>query len=271
MRSRALLFLFLTSAWTSAPGPASAVGGGAPIPGQSPLQTKMPPVRADLFSISELATKDPLITPQHVQSLNAELVRALSEEPALENSRRRTSISGREAEKIRRKKINHPVVGVEATRAIYDPTGRFGFCFGRAQWAVIELLQRGVARESIKKIFAVGPMWADGITWQFHVATMVRGPKGSWLVIDTEAPRVVTAQEWMADLNKTSLDGKLLFHVTEPERLGASTTEKFSARHYRALGLDPQYRQYFENMMSSFREESRQKLAGLRSCKKVFR
>lgn len=225
-------------------------------------------MHANLYELSEQITTDPQVTPEEVARLNQELLHRLETEP-LPQTTRRAAIPLGEAREILQRMIEHPVVGTKATE-VYDPTGRYGFCFGRAQWAAIELLRRGIAKNSIKKIFAVGPMLDDGINWQFHVAAMVRTEKGRWLVIDSVYEKLMTLTEWMETLNKSSVDKKLLFYATEPSRLGASTTMKFTARHFRSPYNDPEYNLYFEDMMKDFRELSRQTMKQRRSCGKAF-
>ncbi|MFN9069231.1 MAG: hypothetical protein ACK5V3_18555, partial [Bdellovibrionales bacterium] len=103
-----------------------------------------------------------------------------SQEMHLDGSRV-TGLKVREIEKLHNYSINHPIVGMSAL-AKYDPTNEIGFCFGRALFVHLELLRRGVSKDSIKKVFVVGDIVeqlnGQEIRWQFHVATAVRDTQG---------------------------------------------------------------------------------------------
>ncbi len=136
----------------------------------------------------------------------------------------------------------------------YDPKGAFGFCFGRAYYYANEAGLRGLVKESIKKVFIVGKMEPHspifGIpipvgTWQFHVATAVRGTDGKWYVLDNHYDKslkeVPTVTEWynfyrkyldsktdyeikMADGKTERTDARALFlFFTDPDKIGASS------------------------------------------------
>ncbi|MBX9766566.1 MAG: hypothetical protein K2X47_04785, partial [Bdellovibrionales bacterium] len=74
----------------------------------------------------------------------------------------------------------------------YDPTSKFGFCFGRAFFGNILLQKWGVHPESIKKAFLYGPMSGGLFGWGFHVAVMVAREGGGFWVLDPSHGKVET-------------------------------------------------------------------------------
>jgi len=75
-----------------------------------------------------------------------------------------------------------------------------------------------VAKENVKKIWAVGTMEYDKINWQHHVAGMVRGDDGKWYVLDPEYDRVLELRAWMNRVKKMDKKGSLLFFASEGKR-----------------------------------------------------
>lgn len=101
----------------------------------------------------------------------------------------------------------------------YDHDRQIGFCFGRAAYAHIELLRRGVSPDSIAKVFVFGRLVHQGRGWDFHMATMTRGPGLKWWVLDGLQTKVLPLEEWTQEVLK--LDGdvkrpKLRFYYTSP-------------------------------------------------------
>lgn len=238
----------------------------------SRLAARIPPIWIDLLARQMKYAEDQSKTALRVTERNQRLVNDLANEPQQSNGDGKAPFTRDQANALYFKNLSHPVVG-NAALSLYDtPDRRFGFCFGRAQWVAIELLRLGVRKENIKKIFAVGNMRDQDISWQFHVATMVRVDDGEWIAIDTELSRIATATEWVSQLERISTDGKLLFFVTEIDRLGASSTMKFGPAEFRNPFNDPNYNKYFEDMMADFRSQSQSKAAMQRTqCSRVFR
>ncbi len=169
------------------------------------------------------------------------------------------------------KKINlDPVAGPKGY-PIYDPENRYGFCFGRATWVWLQALKAGVDKQSIKKIFLVGPMKNGGTEWQFHVVTALRTSKGffsdTWVVVDPNFKKILTVEEFFTHYNRSSTDYKLRLFVTEPQRLGPSSTIKFGPAHYTGTG-DENYNRYFQHMLENFSKNI--KYEQTKSCEYLF-
>lgn len=114
---------------------------------------------------------------------------------------------------------------VHLNHACYDPKGTVGFCFGRATIAHMEALIRGVNPDAIRKIWIAGDMRE----WGHHVATMVKGEKG-WYVIDTNNGRAVPVKDWVAFYqpfkNKNAKD--IMVFVTRADRFGPYDTQSYT-------------------------------------------
>ncbi|MBL7542355.1 MAG: hypothetical protein JNL11_00995 [Bdellovibrionaceae bacterium] len=104
--------------------------------------------------------------------------------------------------------------------AEFDPTSKFGFCFGRAFFANVILQKHGVHKDSIRKVFVYGPMSGGLFGWGFHVATMVAREDGGFWVIDPTHGKPETLEEWFAKYKVASKDGRIKMDITEAERFG---------------------------------------------------
>ncbi|OFZ31508.1 MAG: hypothetical protein A2622_02690 [Bdellovibrionales bacterium RIFCSPHIGHO2_01_FULL_40_29] len=213
----------------------------------------LPPVHLNLMDYSAQLEKSGLESPSQIRLENKKALQRLSQKNR-EFDYRKTTLTKKEAWQLLERVINHPIVGHQ-TIENYDPNHQFGFCFGRATWVWLEALRMGLDKKSIVKIFIVGPMRADDITWQFHVATAVR-TKGffgdSWVVIDTNANRPLSPEEFLAKYESVSTDKKLRLFVSDPQRLGASSTIKFGPMHFKDSRNDSNYNRYFQDMLSHF-------------------
>lgn len=241
-----------------------ALAGAEPY---SPLNALMPLPSENLYQLQEMVARmeDPASKTQHWRET---LMSALEAHPAPSTDKRRTEISLAEATEIVRIMDADPVVGIKSAPK-YDPQSNWGYCFGRAAWAYMELLRRGVAKGSIKKIFAVGPMAAWGMQWQFHVATIVRS-KGGWVVIDTVPGKPLKVEKWMDYFAKQNSDKTLMFFVSEPSRVNPLSNSRFNARHFRNDFTAPEYRAYFQDMVVRFQNLSWAKNQN-RLCRNVFK
>ncbi len=148
----------------------------------------------------------------------------------------------------------------------YDPEGELGFCFGRALKLHLDLLRYGVNKESIKKIFVVGPMNVPGQVWQFHVATIVKDLNSNdWWALDTNLKKPVLVDDWMKQYQRFRTDRtfrlfrspliditkSLRFYITQPQKIGPSGWEY----NIQQGGLfDAFYNGYFKDMFKSFKK-----------------
>lgn len=200
----------------------------------------------------EMEARDPNQTIKQIEVENNRALRELRDWP-WGSVNRKKYITKDDAAKLLKGMVSDPVVGRNSWQT-YDPEGRFGFCFGRATWAWLEAIALGYDKSSIKKIFLIGPMKAGGIAWQFHVATAIRARgliRDQWLVIDSNFNTIVTVEEFYEKYKAQSTDQKLRLIITEPQRLGPSSTTKFGPGHYKNVMNDASYNQYFKDLISN--------------------
>lgn len=142
----------------------------------------------------------------------------------------------------------HPVIGPKAVGR-YEQTGvSIGYCFGRAYYFHKALMALGVSDDAILKAWVVGKI---GDSWQFHVATMVRGEDGDWWVMDTVSDswaRGVRVKEWYLSWKADSSPSTRIY-FTRPEKftpaLGAYNATQLG------YGLDRNkdwYKNYFVDL-----------------------
>jgi hypothetical protein len=168
---------------------------------------------------------------------------------------RKSGLSRAEIKNLYKELAEHPVASCKKLPK-YDPKGNIGFCFGRAVTAHILALQKGMAKEGIRKIWAVGTMQADNITWGHHVATMVRGADKKWWVLDPEYGKAMDLDTWMKNVKEMDVDGKLLFLSSDAKRFGPYGADTYSSEEFSS----DFYNQYFEDLMKSTRAESEEAL-----------
>ena len=169
------------------------------------------------------------LTSKEIHRWNKVLLSSMNKLPLTGDVRgRRGGLSWREIKRLYRKVAKHPVGDYEKVEK-YDPEDRFGFCFGRAMIAHMEAINTRLAKENIRKIWAVGNMKWDGASWDYHVATMVRAKKGKWYVIDPILDVPVSLKTWMSEIKDMDSDDRLQFYVTNANRWGP--TRDLRSRH----------------------------------------
>lgn len=147
----------------------------------------------------------------------------------------------------------NPIVGTFAEKT-YDLNGGVGFCFGRAMFIHMELVMRGLDRDSVKKAVIVGKMM--GGKWGWHVTTIVQSKdifgKRIWLALDPAMPGGVTLTEWYQSWKVHSNDNMLRLYITQSGRIGP-TPSFYSHDAFE----NPFYNGYFTDMMEWFDSEAR--------------
>jgi len=210
------------------------------------------PVPADtnLYDLYHAETQGRSVPAETVAQQNAAVFAQLQAWKARPLANRSDAIDYAQANEILQSAMKNYVIGKEPTKG-YDPQGNIGFCFGRAMWMHLELLKRGVNKDSVFKAYVVGDMLYDQIQWQFHVATVVRNKDGGFYVLDPEFMAVMTLEQWFAHNMTFSADKKLRLYVTEPTKFGAS-----AARYDQWSLNDPWYNSYFKDMLGYFRDQA---------------
>jgi hypothetical protein len=174
---------------------------------------------------------------------------------------RMNSISRQQAQEILNSIYEHPVVSDYHYNKYNRPGVEIGFCFGRAAYVHLALLKFGINKDSIKKVWAVGPMVTGETAWDFHVATIVKSTDGSWIVIDNFVGQIMTIEEWLTNISKLAQTGhKVRYYFTEPKKFSVSLGDYDRVQ----LGLDLSkdqdwYKGYFTDLMKWFQEQNNQK------------
>lgn len=154
--------------------------------------------------------------------------------------------------------LHHKVVSSAKVQKYNRPEINLGYCFGRATYVHLKLLSLGIQKESIQKIWAVGPMSTYMGKWSFHVATMAYNKDYGWIVIDSFSHHPQPLAKWMSAISKTSEDGKVRFYNTDASKFGLSLG-KYS-RFQMGLDLSKEndwYQNYFKDMMHELKKETR--------------
>jgi hypothetical protein len=153
----------------------------------------------------------------------------------------------------------HPVVGRGARERYMRDGVEIGYCFGRAMYIHLLLLKMGVQKESIRKIWSVGPTKTGNpnLIWGHHVSIMVYTKEQGWMTIDTGERKPQQVSSWMFTYLDNSVDGRVKFYITKPEKFGIETV-KYNPVNL-GFKLDRQsdwYHHYFVDMLASIRTET---------------
>ncbi|MGZ3727506.1 MAG: hypothetical protein ACXWQQ_17095, partial [Pseudobdellovibrio sp.] len=165
------------------------------------------------------------LSEQEVKGLNDRFLSDLNSFKPPQNLRRAGSITYRLAEKILELMRSNEVISYASNDRYSRPDVEIGYCFGRATFAHILLLKMGLQKESIFKIWALGPMSAYGIDWGFHVATVVYSRDRGWLAIDTNSSHPQTIEEWTQTYGPQSSDKKLRFYLTDASKFSVDLSK----------------------------------------------
>ncbi len=145
---------------------------------------------------------------------------------------------------------------VASSDSIYSQPGvSIGYCFGRATYYHVTLLKNKIDKSAIRKAFVVGPMNAFGITWQFHVATIVRGSDMKWYNLDSNYGHPMELSKWAEIHFKMGPQKNVRLYITDPKKFTVSAQYD---RLQMGLSLDRQadwYRGYFTDIMISFKNQ----------------
>jgi hypothetical protein len=192
-------------------------------------------------------------TAEQVASENQRTLSELTAYIPKQSASRSQAVPIRWAKELLSVAYNHSVVGWNARERYKRDGVEIGFCFGRAMFMHLMFLKMGVQKDSIKKIWAVGPMQtSDGITWGHHVATIVFSREQGWVVVDTNHANPLPVKDWMAHYKAQNSDGKLKFYITEPEKFGIETVKY--TRVNLGLGMNREsdwYQHYFVDMLKA--------------------
>jgi hypothetical protein len=193
-----------------------------------------------------------------MQERNAEMLVKLDQlAPAHETPGKITSITAEEARSVLEAIRSNPVVSDQGAHTYDSMAGTIGYCFGRATFVHLELLRRGVAPESIAKIFAVGSMRYGGLYWEFHVATMVRAQDGGWWTIDGLSKENLKLADWMKQVQGWDVDPenpRVRFYLADAAKFqpipGTYNIQRMHA---------PLYGTYFVDLENWFRNSEQKK------------
>ena len=144
-------------------------------------------------------------TAEETQKLNEAGLKSLQNEPMLDpaKTKRKLELSEEELHALYRKIMSNPEVQETLTGRYHGSSSR-GFCWGRALIADLEADEfAGLHSKSIRKVWAVGDLQADGTSWVFHVTTIVRVKGKGWYAVDPIFGRAMPLEEWVKTMKQT--------------------------------------------------------------------
>lgn len=170
-------------------------------------------------------------------------------------SGRLTGISPEMASKVISSMGRHPVLQAASAGRYNQRETQIGYCFGRAAYAHLALLEMGIDRGSIRKIWAVGSMKSPSVTWQFHVSTIVRGSDGKWYAVDNYfGGRALEIEKWFDGLRPMNRAGDLRVYITDPSKFSVSLGTYDQVQLGLRLSKEQDwYKGYFQDMLNWFR------------------
>lgn len=243
------------------------------------FEWKTRPVRDDLYITRNIEIQQNL----DLENLNSKAEQALKAYEPEASSGRLTGLTFSQSQLILNTLLTHPMYLNEEHD--FDLDRRLGLCFGRSIFLHLQLLRYGINKNSIKKIFVIGPMSpGSNMIWQFHVATIVKDINTSeWWALDTNIGNPIKVSQWIAKYQALSTDKtfrifrsplvdrnlSLRFYITEPQKIGPSSWEY----NIRPGGLfHESYNMYFKEMFRYFKTNplSPEKKFNYNQCSKLF-
>lgn len=243
------------------------------------FEWKERPIRYDLYIERNIEIEQN----HNFDELNEKIIQSLKSYAPDYSEGRVQGITYEQGQLIINQLLNHPMYISEEHD--YDTKRNLGLCFGRALYLHLELLRYGVNKDSIKKIFVVGPMSAGtDMVWQFHVATLVKDSKtNQWWVLDTNLGKPMLVDDWVYQYKRMATDKtfrifrspivdrtkSLRFYVTEPQKIGPSSWEY----NIQLGGLfHEKYNSYFKDMFRYFKNNpiSSEQKFNRHQCRKLF-
>ena len=192
---------------------------------------------------------------EEIKAMNEKTLASIEAEIPMGSANKLSKIKFETAEMLRQEIYNNPVVKPMNDK-YSQPDVSIGYCFGRATFVHMMLLKMGVQKSSIQKIWAVGRMKAGGLTWQFHVATMVFSEKDGWLVIDSNHMHPLPVREWVNHYYSQAEDGRVRFYATDAQKF-TFELGKYS-RVQMGLNLPAEkdwYKHYFRDMFNWMKDK----------------
>lgn len=235
---------------------AFAQKGPAPVlPPVTAFEQIVVPTNANLYQLSARETVNRTLDVETIAAQNQRVFDGLALFKPRTLPKRKDGVSMTEALEVLNDAATSEVVGY-AQHAKYDPKQNIGFCFGRAMFIHLDLLTRKVNKSSVYKAFIVGSMKSGGITWGFHVATVVRSDDGQFYAIDPNFGWIMTVREWFDYYAAMDVDKKLRIFIAPASKFGPS------ARKYTPFDMkDKFYNKYFEDMLQYYRLAALKRLA----------
>lgn len=168
---------------------------------------------------------------------------------------RLTGLSPELASKVISSMGRHPILQAASAGRYNQRETQIGYCFGRAAYAHLALLEMGVDRGSIRKVWAVGSMKGSSVTWQFHVSTIVRGTDGKWYAIDNFfGGRALEVEKWFEGLRPMNRAGDLRVYITDPAKFSVSLGTYDQIQLGLRLSKEQDwYKGFFQDMLQWFR------------------
>lgn len=203
-------------------------------------------------TFNEYNYNDSLLSSEQIMSANLANLEKLSKTPGDNSIRERAAyISKDSALEIYNAVSRHPVAD-QCMIPKYDPQNRgIGYCFGRAMTVHLESLYRGIAKDSIKKMFAQGALQTGSNKWRYHVTTIVKGPTNIWWAIDPIIGGVITADEWYRYMKKFDSNGKMKIYFTNANQLTPACNVKYNKQQ---LYYDQDIKRYFGDLLKWYRD-----------------
>lgn len=171
-----------------------------------------------------------------------------------DNPKRLPGLEKAEMDELFARIRDNPVTAI-CNRKKYDPKNiGIGFCFGRAIAAHIEALRMGLAKESIKKVWAVGDLVDEEGAWSYHVTTIVRATDGTWWAIDPLMKSAIPVEEWYGRMQAIDTTGDMRIFITNAKRFGPGRQNKYSPQQLN----DKLYNGFFNDLMDHFQKETKE-------------
>ena len=109
----------------------------------------------------------------------------------------------------------------------------------------------GLAKDRIRKVFAVGKLRSGTTSWRYHVTTAIRDGAGLWWAVDPIAGRPMKIEDWYAAIRE-KYDPQLSMRLfSTPARQISPNLDSQLGRGSQSRCFDPPTSEFYEELIAA--------------------
>lgn len=186
------------------------------------------------------------------EELNENVLKALKSEPlgGSAGSSRKLELSKQDLQNLFRDIVTDPKINPAMCAEVSTKKGK-GMCWALAIAVHLKTFNVNLHNDSVRKLWAVGPLEVDGHHWKYHATTIVRVKGEGWYALDPLFVQPMPVADWYKKLGEYDVSGTMRLFSTPAKRFGVTSNAKYSKAEFsRDL-----YQGFFNDLMHSVRQD----------------